>query len=192
MSITTLAAPAAEPLTSSDSALREHLSLSPGETWKNNAVDAYCASARSKVETYLRKRLITQTVRLTLDGFSDAVPLPIGPIQSVEKVSYLDGGGAWQVLDASAYRLIDSVTPFELRPAYGASWPVPRPDFATVRIDLVVGFGASAAEIDPAILQALRLLVADMDLYREATGPQDIRELPLGFRQMLDPFRLWV
>lgn len=192
MTITTLVAPAAEPLTSSDSALREHLSLTSAETWKNNVIDAYCAAARSKVETYLRKRLITQTVRLTLDGFSGAIPLPIGPIQSVAGVSYLAGDGAWQEMEAAAYRLIDSATPFELRPAYGTSWPVPRPDFATVRIDLVVGFGETASGIEPAILQAMRLLIADMDLNREATGAQELRELPLGFRQMLDPFRLWV
>lgn len=194
MTLSTLVAPASEPLSADDPVLKLHLQPTGIDSDENQLLEAYIASARSMVETYLRKRLITQTVRLTLDGFgcggSSAIRLPVFPVQDVDQVQYLDGAGVWQTVDASQYRLVDSVAPFRLAPVYGGIWPVPRLDRATVHIDLVVGYGENGSDVHPDILQALRLQVAHMFCNRgdmEGTGG-----LCGPARTLLAPLVLWL
>lgn len=191
MALTTINGPAGEIFTAAD--MREHLRRESDETDQDTVIESYIAAARGWVEAYTRRRLLTQTVRLTLDGFgrADAVHLPIAPIQSVSQVQYLDANGTWQTVDAAGYRLITSPSPNELRPAYGQTWPVPRLDVDVVRIDLVVGYGAAAADIPEPILQAIRLLVAGWFANRESAG--DVGDaVPFGVTHMLSRYRLWV
>lgn len=194
MSLTIVTPAAAEPITAADTVLRTHLYLSEQDTAENALLDAFIASARDLVEVYLRRRLITQTVRVTLDRFgcggSSEVRLPIAPIQSVDQVQYLDDAGDWQTVDPAKYRLIASDEPNVLAPEYGMIWPVTRLDRAVVRIDLVVGYGDAGVKVPPRILQALRLQVAHMFHHRGDTeGTDDLCEMA---RNMLRPSILWL
>lgn len=193
MTLTTISDPAAEPLDAAGAKAQMRVEHSADD----DLIEALIAAGRGMVENYLRRRLITQTVRLTLDGFGDGVceatPLPVAPIQSVDQVQYLDADGVWQTVASSGYRLRDSVVPHELLPAYGSTWPTPRPDFATVRIDLVVGYGATGADLPPPVLQAVKLVVAHFYQHREAVTPNgSAAELPLGVQALLAPYRLWI
>lgn len=192
MALTTITGPVGEIFTAAD--MRELLSLRDDETDRDTLIESYIASARGWVEAHIKRRLLTQTVRLSLDGFgcghADAVALPIAPIQSVDQVQYLDGTGIWQTMAAADYRLIASRSPCELRPAYGQTWPVPRLDVDVVRIDLIVGYGASAADVPAPIQQAIRVLVlAWFDPDAAGADPEAVRA---AVAQMLSPFRLWV
>lgn len=192
MALTTTSGPASEIFTADD--MRDLLSLQDDETDRDALIDNYVASARGWVEAYTKCRLLTQTVRLSLDGFgcgyADAVPLPIAPIQSVEQVQYLDGNGAWQTMAEADYRLIGSQSPNELRPAYGQTWPVPRIDVDVVRIDLIVGYGDAATDVPAPIQQAIRMLVqAWFDPDVADTDPDAVRA---AVEQWISPFRLWV
>lgn len=196
MALSLLTAPASEPLGSSDAVLRQQLQLVADETDQDALIDALCATARARVEAYTRRRLLTQTVRVTRDhfgvGFDGPVLLPIAPVQSVDQVQFQDGVGAWQTVSPDHYELQRSRVPNRLRPAYGRSWPVPRVHTDVVRIDLVVGYGAAPGDVPADILQAMRLLVAHLYFNREATSAAGPAEIPLGFRDMLDPHRIWL
>jgi uncharacterized phiE125 gp8 family phage protein len=195
MTIQTIVPPAAEIFTAAE--MRPHLRLEADEADQDTVIDEYIAAARDKAESYLRRRLLTQTVRLTLNGFgswhSSSIALPIAPVQSVSKVEYLDSAGVWQTVDPTAYRLIDSCTPKTLYPATGWQWPTPANEPANVHIDLVVGYGAAASDVPPAILQGIRLLVAHMFQNREGVIiGENAKELPLGVGDLLSDHRFWV
>lgn len=164
--------------------LKDQLQILPGETSEDAYLGDLIAAAAAEVETHIRRRLITQTVRLTMDGFGcrGAVRLPIGPVQSVVKVEYLDASEIWVTVDAADYHLVNTRSPSELHPATGASWPVPAQRAGSVRVDLVVGYGDTPAEIPEAIQFAQRLKIAAW--YRD-TVPYDVSG-------MLAPHILWL
>lgn len=194
MSLKTITAPAAHVFGKDDDVLRAQLRLMPGETDQDALLTELIVTAEAAAESYTRLRLITQTVRVTLDGFGcGGIALPVEPVQSVVEVSYIDGAGDVVTMDAADYRLVSSETPCELHPAYGQSWPVPRDNKASVFVDLVVGFGAAASDVPAEIRGAIRLHVGHGFLNREAVVPGvSVAELPLGFKNMLDPWRFWV
>ena len=176
--------------------VHELLSREADETFDQALIESLIASARDRAETYLRRYLITQTVRLTRDGFgrgfARAINLPVAPIASVAKVEYLDGAGAWQSVADTDYRLITSCVPNEVMPAFGKSWPVTRNERANVRIELVVGYGDDHSSVPPSILQAIRFMVAHMYRYREDRAPGGDTSNLFGTEGMLDPYRIWI
>lgn len=189
MTILTATPPATEPLVLAE--LRAALNLAA--THPSEAVlQGMEKAARGMVETYLRKRLITQTVTVVLDGFCDAIHIPIGPVQSIAELRYRDDAGTLQTLASSAYRLIRTGLPAAIIPATGRTWPSTLREPDVVEVDVVVGFGADGTAVPPEILQAMRLLVGHMNLRREATGDSTLAEVPFGVRDMLNPHRLWV
>lgn len=156
-------------------------------------IDEIALGAMGGVEGYLRRRLITQKVRLTRDGFGPGgIALPIDPVQSVDAVRYVDTAGTMVTMPSAGYRLIRSGVPTELHPAYGTSWPSARADRDAVEIDLVVGYGATPADVPAPIRDAVRQLVAQRYLHPEPVSlGAAVEELPMGLRDMLAPFRFW-
>lgn len=187
MSLTLVSAPAVEPLVVADILAQSRMSGSE----EAGLIASYIRTARAAAEAFLRRRLITQTVRLTLTGFCPMIRLPVAPIQSVAQVAYTGADGAEVILDAARYRLVTSVSPAHLVPVYGGEWPVPRADFDSVRIDLVVGYGASGSAVPEDILQGMRLLVAHY-LARRESAAEAMSELPFGTRDLWLPHILWL
>jgi uncharacterized phiE125 gp8 family phage protein len=186
MSLDTITPPVAL-LTSGDAALRQHLRLFPDETDQDALINDFCLAAVSVAEGFTRRRFLTQTVRLTQDSFGcGGLVLPIDPVISVDQVSYVDGAGVEQTMSAADYRLVRSRVPAELHPAYGESWPTPRPDRDAVSVDLVVGYG-TASDVPRDIVQAVRLLVLHWYDNRDAMG-----SLPEAPASLLRPWRLWL
>lgn len=188
MALSTITPPASEVVDSSDTVLRQWLRLEADETEQDELIDDLAVAAQAKVEAFTRRRLVTQTVRLLLDGFCDSgVELPIAPVASVDQVQYLNDAGAWTTLASSAYQLIASRVPNELHPAYGQIWPVPREDAAVVRIDLVVGYG-DAADVPEPFQQAIRRLTSHFYYHRDQVEDS----LPGSIRDLLMPHVFWV
>lgn len=194
MSLSVIAPAASELLSSSDAALRQHLRLENDEVEQDASIDAYCAAARDKVERYLRRRLITQTLRLTRSGFPRrAICLDVAPVASIASVSYRDDAGVWQVVPSTVYRLIDSATPAEIGLVHGQVWPVTLSERANVRVDFAVGYGASVADVPASIVQAVRFLVAHMFEHRQpAVIGKSVAALPMSVVDLLDPYRVFV
>ncbi len=187
MTLTVITPPAAEPLTVAE--LQAQLRWSSSD--ESALLAAYIVAARRAAEAFLHRRLITQTVRLTLTAFCPQLALPIAPVQSVDQVAYTDADGDEAILDPARYRLATAGLPTLLVPAYGQEWPVPRNDWDSVRIDLIVGYGAAGSDVPADILQGLRLLAAHMFQNRDATAAP-LTEIPFGVRSLWDPHIFWL
>lgn len=189
--LTTTTAPAAL-LDSTDAVLRQHLRLEDGETDDDDLIDALCLAAVRFVEAFTRRRLVTQEVRLTLDGFPcGQIRLPVDPVRSVALVSYVDWADETQTFASDQYRLVQSGLPSTLATVSGVAWPAAKLERAVVFIDLVVGFG-DAADVPADIVQAVRMLVGHWYLHREAVSSEAPENMPFSIRSLLDPWRLWL
>lgn len=188
MTLTTIAEPAAEPVSRDE--VREAARVDAAEA--DSYLDGLIVAARRHVEAFTRRRLITQTVRLTCDGFRPLHPLPVAPVQSVSAVTYLDGAGATQTLASSAYRLVASREPPALSAVYGTTWPPVRADHDAVAIDLVVGYGDAGSDVPADIRLAMQHLIAHWYDNREAVAVGGAVAMPLSVRDLLMPHVVWL
>ncbi|MEP3633688.1 MAG: phage head-tail connector protein [Shimia thalassica] len=162
MSYSVTTPPESEIMTAQDAVLRQHLNLGADEADWDELIDAYIASARARAESYTRKKFLTQTIQaiFTVRGNS-ALALPVGPVQSVISVEYLDDEGNWVTVEAGEYRVHLYGTPAYLVPETGADWPyAPILQADNLRINYVAGFGDESDAVDRDILQAIRVMVA--------------------------------
>lgn len=165
MPLQLLEAPACEPITIAVAAdyLRQDAS--------DLSIPGLLAAARSAVESYLHRALVTQKWRYLRDGWPRVDPLfqhpgfssivlPKPPLQSVDAFRYLDTGGAWMDLeptndagdcpDGSFYGYqLDTGGPFDVArvtPAYATPWPTLRRVPNNVVIEFTCGYGALDAD----------------------------------------------
>lgn len=188
MTLETVTGPVLEPVSVDE--VRERLRLDSSET--ESAVRQLAVSARRRVEAATGRRLITQTLRLVLDHFPPEIWLEVGPIQSVAEVRYVDESGASQVLDAAAYRVIGTGALKRIVPAYGKQWPTPRRDYDSVTIEIVAGYGDGPDAVPEDIRQAIFLIAGHERRATEAVSPEAGAEIPMGVRDILTPYRVWV
>ncbi len=184
----TITPPATEPITEIEFATHERI----GDAPTTIAAKVYIRAARQAIETYLRRRLITQTVEFSLAGFGPHIHLPVDPVQSVTSISYTDDPGATQTLPAANYQLVQTCRPNLIAPAYNVTWPVPRSDWQSVTVRLKVGFGDAGSDVPEDILQGLRMLAGHFLENREGVSMATAAEMPWGVKSMLRPYRLWL
>src|SRR6185436_3596478 len=96
--------------------------------------------------------------------------LPYPPLQSIDNLTYVDGGGSLRTLDAAAYLVRTAETPGEVVPAYGTAWPAARPQPDAVTIEFTCGYGAPDA-VPEAIRRAVLLVVGTLYANRETVAP---------------------
>jgi uncharacterized phiE125 gp8 family phage protein len=152
---TLVTAPAAEPVTLGE--LKQHLRLE--HDLLNDPLTSYLTAARQYVEKVCDVALLTQTWRLTLDGWpSDGVIRPPrGPLQSVTSIVYDATDGTAATLTASAYRV--DADGGRVVPAWGTTWPSARAQAGAVRITYVAGW-ASAALVPEDAKHCIKLLAS--------------------------------
>ncbi|MCB0190639.1 MAG: head-tail connector protein [Anaerolineae bacterium] len=150
--------PAAEPL--SVSALKNHLRVDLSDD--DELIAAYLEAARDYVEKTTRRSLVTQTWRLSLDGWPacDEIILPRPPLQSVTSIVYYDSEGASNTLASSAYDVDIDSEPGRVVLKHGESWPSTtlRP-MNPVQVTYVAGYGL-AADVPSYLVHLIRLLVS--------------------------------
>ncbi|WP_435011730.1 head-tail connector protein [Tundrisphaera lichenicola] len=167
------------------------------------------ATARQAAEEYLRRALITQTWKLTLDqaaspfggGFCDGVydlpvsalygglpsviELPKGPVQSVASVVTYDPDGVSTAFSATNYYLDTAGARLVLKT--GATWPSNLRPIAACEITYVAGYGTAAAVPQP-IKSGIMMHVAS--LYEQRGMCEDPTNVPPGARQLYNPYRI--
>jgi len=206
MALSQVTAPATEPITLAEANAQCKIDV-PDE---NDLVDTLIIAAREYVEAFTHRALITQTWDLTLDGFPDqwstvardhqqvgegAIWLPAPPTASVTSITYVDTQGVTQTWSPTLYTVDNPQGPKARRarivPAYSQYYPVTRtvPNAVTVRF--VAGYGATAAAVPFSIKAAMKLLIGNWWLNREAgqiiRGSADI--LPFGVDALLWPYK---
>jgi len=142
------------------------LQMSAQGTPDEQLIGLHIKSARSHVEGYTGTRLITQTLTLRTDDWADLENLPVAPVQSITSITYVDTDGATQTLATTVYeaRLYGLEPSVVLK--YNQVWPTIRAG-SQITVTAVVGYGAAGTAAPEAVMQALRLLTADMFRFRE-------------------------
>jgi len=135
---------------------------------QDEVISRAVASAVGHVEAYTATRLLTQTVELRAGTFDDLDHLPIGPIQSIVSIQYLDTLGATQTLDASQYELFGAGLERGIRPAINFRWPTVRRVSDAIMVTAIVGYGAPGDAPEP-VMRAVFLLLGDLYSNREDT-----------------------
>lgn len=174
-------APTVEPLTTAEAKAHLRVDFADDDT----LIDALVKSARRAVERHLRKSLITQQWKLTLDTFpsGSAICLPLGPLQAVTSVTTYDDTDTGTVFASSNYVVdtagdrvalnLDAVWPSDLRP------------YNAVEILYTTGYGDASTDIPSDYLEAVRLLVGHYYENREAVVAGSTAALPLGVTALL-------
>jgi hypothetical protein len=185
--LTLYAAAAEEPVTAAEVKAQARIDLTDDDAM----ITTYLIpAARDYAETFLGRKLVTQTWDLTLDYFpSSANPiyfdwgvsyandtatilLPNPPVSTITSITYTDTDGATQTLSASGYTLDTKSLVARLGPSYGNSWPSTYAVMNAVTVRFVCGYGAAAA-VPPAIRQAILILAADMYQNRETDAEME-------------------
>lgn len=194
----------------------EPVSLADAKAWAridtaddDAMVTTLIAAARTAAEEYLRRSLVTQTWKLTLDltcsefgnrysdgvydlpvsalygGLPTSIPLPKGPVQSITSVTTYDTANTSSVFASSNYRVDASGDRLILNS--GAIWPSSIRPQAGCEILYVAGYGTSA-DVPQPIRQGILIHVAS--LYEQRGMCDDAMGLPAGTKQLYGPYRV--
>jgi len=150
-------------------------------------------AAQEMAENFLRKKLLTQTLGKLLDEFcNDMVLLPMGPVQEVVGITYIDAYGTSATVDPDLYRVEVRRTPQYVKLHYGISWPdtlFGRED--AVEIEYVTGYG-TGENVPAPIRHAILFMVGHFYSNREAVqiGPGIVSlKVPQSAEWLLWPYR---
>lgn len=162
-------------------------------------LDAIRFAAISHVEDVTRRKLLTQTWDMYLDGFPNGkyIKIPFGNLQSITHVKYTDSDGAQTTMAVTTEYLVETngeqcgrvVLP------YGESWP----SFTAytshpVVVRFVCGW-TTAALVPSQIKMAIRMVGADLYSNRESSilmsffGQQYFQNPTVN--NLLANYRLW-
>lgn len=125
---------------------------------------------------------VSQTWRATLDHLPSCFSIPLGPIQSITSITYVDQAGEVQTIDPATYH-----TDFDRHPAMVAFYsapPVPARVPGSVKVTFVAGYG-DPSQTPAKARHAVRLLVGDWFKNREASTEASVRETPIGVSRLM-------
>lgn len=200
MGLSTVTAPAFDPISLAEA--KAHCRVTT--TDEDGLIAGYILAARQFVENECFLRLATQTIDYTIDGdwpcvgsrgyYRQRIDFPIGPVQSITSVSYVDGSGATQTLSPSLYvtgnlgTAVQSGRPY-IEVAYGSTWPVARCQPATITVRAVVGWDLS--NVPNPLMQAMRMLIGHQYEIREAVNVgSTVTTMDYAIEAFLSPYRL--
>lgn len=204
--LTLIAPPTAEPVTLAEA--KAHLRLDA--TTEDSLVTDLIAAARQAAESHLKRALVTQTWRLSLDRFptrpaswwdgvrlgaetpatATHVSLPRPPLQSVATITIYDDADSPSVMPATDYFVDVAHEPGRVALRAGKSWPAVGRVAAGVEIDFVAGYGGQAA-VPQAIGQGILMLVAHFFEHREAVATAATpARVPYGVAALWRPYRV--
>lgn len=174
----------------------EPLSLAEAKAWlrivgtaEDDVIAALIASARLVIEALTRRVLIAQTWRVMLDRAPpDGFLLPVSPVRSIVAVRVYPATGTPQALAPEAYALEQDLGSGRLR--FNASPPEPGRVRDGFEIDVVAGFGETAAAVPGPLRQAMRLLIARWYENRgDVEADADMARTPADVAALVAPYR---
>lgn len=159
------------------------------------ALDAEITSmipvARAKVEQMLGRALITQAWDRWYEAFPCVIELPWAPLQGVSAITYIDGDGVEQTLDASVYTVDTDSEPGRVYRAYSQSWPSTRAVPKAVKVRYIAGYGNDGSDVPGEIRHAIIQMVGSLMHHREDDTPVATAPVPWGVRQLLADHRMY-
>jgi len=125
------------------------------------------AQAIDTIERYTSKALQQRQFQWLDKQFCTRMRLPMGPVESVDAISYIDSQGTDIELSAEDWYLGAGI----LHAASGKSWPYASGQDGAVRITFTAGF-ADVERDAPSLLLAAEMVVAAMYADRENPNMQ--------------------
>ncbi|MES0444979.1 MAG: head-tail connector protein [Desulfobacterales bacterium] len=177
-------APTTEPVTVEEAKKNSIIEFDDDDAYVSGLIKV----ARQYVEEYLSRALITQTWKLYLDCFPNVIEIPVPPLVSAT-ITYVDTDGATQTESSAVYTVDTDSDPGIIYEAYNQNWSTPRDVEKAVIVTFVAGYGAADDVPDP-IKQAIKLLVGHYYENREQTSPLTMKEIPMGIKMLLAPYRI--
>lgn len=190
MTLTLNEPPAAEPVALAD--IKAFLKVEHDD--EDALIGALVAAARLHVEASVRRLLVAQGWRLTLDAWPTVsgpsgrtVEIPLGPVLDITSVAVLDADGVPVPLEASAWTAETDGIParVHVRDALAPGLPL-----GGIRIDYTAGYG-DPADVPAPLVQAVRLLAAHWYEAREPVafgGPAT--RVPDTVTALIAPYRV--
>lgn len=159
---------------------KKHLNLSSSHTRHDDMIEAQINSAIGFLdgpEGYLGSAIAPQKWKWQTGAFIDPMRVPLGPILSIDQLSYINTDGDTVVLDPATFYLFgDARSPY-LRPI--GQW---RSDVANRDDAITLQFTAGRAQIPPQLVSAAMLIVGQLYRFREIDV--DVRNFPTSFSAM--------
>lgn len=147
------------------------------------------ASARFTAENLLKRYLITQTVDVYLDGFSNDIVLP--RYQSITSITYTNSSGNTTTLSTDYYS-IDSSNTGRLILNNGYQWPETLDQENSVKIRLVVGYGSNRSDVPECIIHWMLMRIKQALDHPDAVSATNIVQFPYSYVDgLLDSERVW-
>ena len=185
MTIKIITPPTHEPITLLEA--REHLRVE--DLQENAVVHSAVKDAREFVEGEIRQFIMTQIVAVHLDCFVEGeTRLGVTPIQSINKVEYIDAEGTWQTLDTSEYRpnpltLGGSISP-------GTTWPTTQTTPNAIKVTVTAGYGDTPESVPNRLRRAVKLMTQHFFDVREAAAyGVAVNRIPFSVDALLAHFK---
>lgn len=170
---------ATEPVSRAEAKLYLRLDSSAEDT----QIDSFIKTARTWVEQYTNKSLITQTWELILDYLQDEIPLKYAPVQSITSVKTYDDDNIASTVTNTYYRL-DTYSGKIFRNTNYYYSDYEQRENGAVLIEYIAGYGA-AANVPDVFKSAILHIVSNLYNKRdcEESGNDDC------IIKMLAPYR---
>ena len=133
----------------------------------------------------LGKAMITQTWGQWLSPNPGTVYLLLGPVQSVSAIKYYDVDGALQTATLADFNVFGTPNRISVSPKSGKAWPVTQTRDDAIKIEYIIGYGASSTSVPETVRHALMMLVAHWYDMRETSTEKQMYDLPYGFTDMI-------
>jgi uncharacterized phiE125 gp8 family phage protein len=174
-------------------------------TDQDAVLTALIVAARSHVEQYLNRALVSRKFRLKFDrtpgswpfsyGFGSSllspyreIHLPICPVISVDSFTAVDMNTGLPV-DVE-YQLSTESEPARLQPPYGQAWPISRWVIESIAIEFTSGYEDNTVSpvvgvIPEPLLLAMKLMIGHWYENRES------QVMPDAAKNLMAPYRVW-
>lgn len=202
-----------EPVSLTDA--KAYLHIDPSDTSNDSLVSSLITAARRVAEDFTRLCFISQQWEMWADRFPNAakandqwwdgtrqgsivdlygaqgnIKLLKSPLISVQNIFYWDLTDTQNPMDLSITQIDTAGLPGRIFLKFGQIWPVGVRPINGVQIQFTAGFGTTAADVPPAVVQAIKILVAHYFENREPVLEGRALETPLSVRQILQPYRV--
>lgn len=193
------AAPAVEPVSLAD--VKAHLRIDTAD--EDGLLQSLILTSRLHIEVALGLALITQGWScyfdrwpLALSGRGGpvsptvaALALPIGPIRTIDSLKVYADDGTFVALALTGFAIDLASRPARMARRIGTQIPEPGRGVNGIEIALTAGFGATPADVPPAIRQAMLLLIAHWYEHRDPIEiGTDATRVPAAVSALLAPW----
>jgi uncharacterized phiE125 gp8 family phage protein len=196
MSIKLISKPLTEPVSLDEAKNHLKIDVSPPQPHPDDAlIRRHIKAARIWAENFQARAYISQTWRLTLDGFPKGerfISLPRPPLQYVTQISYFDGSAtqtismvdpSGNILETDLFLVNTDAEPGRICLKAGKSWPTAAHQEMSVQIEYVAGY-VEAEDVPEDVKTAVLLRVGELYDNEQTEGKNS------GFKEAAENF-LW-